>query len=267
MRFARLAAAAFAALAAYSGNAAAQFAAFVIPARHELSARPGEVIREILEIGNDAPGPADYRLRTADWNLRADGGVDFVTDTLAPGSCRPWVKLERHTIKVGAKAKRRYRFEVHVPADAPAGLCRFALLIESADDALMVSPLDNIRIPVQGRIGVIVYVRIGDAKPQLVFERVELRQQSGEYLPVAYFTNKGNAQGRPEGFLSGSDASGKRYEFLVGALPVLPGETRAVPIAPQEDASGSVPRLSPPIRLKGAIEWEGGKKDVEVELK
>ena len=120
--------------------ASAQFAAFVLPARFELKAKPGEKIAEVLEIGNDESIPQEYRIRTADWSLRPDGAVDFRPDTLAPGSCRPWVAIERQTLKLSAKAKRRYRFEVQVPADAPDGLCRFALLIESAEDAGSVAP-------------------------------------------------------------------------------------------------------------------------------
>src|SRR6185436_4754884 len=104
--------------------AAAQFAAFVLPARFELKAKPGQKVADVLEIGNDESTPQEYRLRTADWSLRPDGAVDFRPDTLAPGSCRPWVAIERRTLKLSGKSKRRYRFEVQVPPDAPPGLCR-----------------------------------------------------------------------------------------------------------------------------------------------
>jgi len=243
--------------------AQAQFAAYVLPARFELDAKPGQTLQNILEIGNDEAAPAVYRLRTADWKLREDAGVEFQVDTLAPGSCRPWVKLERYTIKLGAKAKRRFRFEVQVPADAPPGLCRFALLVESAQDAAMVSPLESIRVPLQGRIGVIVYVRVGDAKPDLVFERIESRKLNGQVTPVAIFTNKGNAHGRPQGLLYGSDAKGTQIDFTVAPLPILPGETRGVPVWPQDDAGGKPALLVPPYKLKGVIEWEGGKREID----
>lgn len=267
MRSASAIVATLAAFAMSGPDARAEFAAFVIPARHELQAKPGQVVREILEIGNDSAAQAEYRVRTADWKLRPDGGVEFVTDTLLPDSCRSWVRIERHQVKVAGKSKRRYRFEVHVPADAAPGLCRFAVLIEAADDALTISPLENIRIPVQGRLGVIVYLRVGDVRPELAFERLELRDQGGAPMPYAVFTNTGKAHGRPEGYLSGSDATGKRYEFLVSPFPILPGETRGVAIAPQAESAATVPRLVPPVRLKGTIEWDGGKKEIDGEAK
>ena len=259
-------AASFALLLA-AAHAQAQFAAFVLPARFELTAKPGENLQNILEIGNDEAGPVEFRLRTADWKLREDAGVEFQVDTLAPDSCRPWVKLERYTIKLGGKAKRRFRFEVQVPADAQPGLCRFALLVESAQDAGVISPLESIRVPLQGRIGVIVYVRIGDARPDLVFERIESRNLNGLMTPVAIFTNKGNAHGRPQGLLYGSDSKGTEIDFTVSPLPILPGETRGVPIWPQDSAERRPVSLVPPYKLKGVIEWEGGKREIDTTVR
>ncbi|MBL0143379.1 MAG: hypothetical protein IPP91_15030 [Betaproteobacteria bacterium] len=258
--------AAFVAVLALTQPAFAQFAAFVQPARFELKAKAGEKVAEVLEIGNDDQQTADFRLRTADWTLRPDGGVDFRTDTLAPDSCRPWVKLERYTLRVAAKGKRRYRFEVDVPADARDGLCRFAVIIEPAADAAVVAPLGDIKMPIQGRLGVIVYVRVGEAKPRITFVRFEVADAGGRLTPIAYFRNEGNAHGRPEGFISGTDAAGKAFDFTVAPLPILPGETRGLPIWPQDDADGKPAKPVLPLRLKGVIEWEGGRESVDAVL-
>ena len=247
--------------------ALAQFAAFVMPARFELTARPGQKVSEVLEIGNDDSQPADFRLRTADWTLRSDGSVDFRTDTLEFNSCRPWVRLERHTLKLGAKARRRFRFEVEIPENAPAGLCRFALLIEPGNDPLVVTPLGNIQLPVQGRIGVIVYVRIGDAKPMITLEGMSVAAVNGRPTPVATFRNGGNAQGRPDGILAGTDALGRSLDFVAGPLPILPGESRAIPFWPQDGSDGKPAEVAYPVRLKGTIEWEGGKQVIDTTLK
>jgi hypothetical protein len=245
----------------------AQFAAFVLPARFELKAKPGEKLNEVLEIGNDDPSPAEFRLRTADWALRTDGSVDFKTDTLEHLSCRPWVRLERYTIKLGSKAKRRFRFEVEIPADAPAGLCRFALLIEPANDPLVIAPLGNILLPVQGRIGVIVYVRIGDAMPRITLDRMEVTSVNSRPTLVGVFRNDGNAQGRPDGVLAGTDAKGKAFDFVAGALPILPGETRSVPFWPQDGSDAKAAEVSFPVKVKGTVEWEGGRQVVDTTVK
>ena len=246
--------------------ATAQFAVNVTPSRFELQAKPGQVLRESLEIGNDDLAVADYSLRTSDWTLNRDGGVEFQPDILAPDSCRPWVRIERFKVRVGGKSRRKYRFEVHVPADAREGLCRFALLIEPGSIATQISPIENIQMPLQGRIGVIVYVRVGNAKPALTIERLAMEPVNGRPTPVAFIRNDGTAQGRADGVLEGADAKGRSFEVVVSPLPVLPGETRRIPLWPQEPGSGAKDPLVPPFRIKGTIEWEGGRAKVDTNV-
>ncbi len=117
------------------GDAAA-FAGYVVPARYEIKGVPGQISRQVLEIGNDAVAPDDFAVKTADWSLTPAGGVEFESDRLLPGSCRSWVKIERHTVSLPAKSKKKYRFEIHVPAEAKPQECRFAMLIERASDVL-----------------------------------------------------------------------------------------------------------------------------------
>jgi fimbrial chaperone protein len=254
------------ALATLAAPAFAQFAAFVLPARFELKAKPGQKISEVMEIGNDGAAPQEYRLRTADWTLRPDGAVDFIADTLSAGSCRPWVAIERHTLKLGAQSKRRFRFEVQVPADAKPVLCRFAILIEASDSQNSVTPGGSISMPIQGRIGIIVYVRVGDIVPELKLERLELLQVNGRPTPVAWIRNTGLAHGRPEGTIAGTDAKGKSMDFTVSPLPILPGELRPIPMWPPDEANGKPPELAFPIKLKGTVEWEGGKQPIDTTL-
>lgn len=247
--------------------AAAQFAAHAMPARFELRAKPGDVLREVLELGTSGQAPADFLIRTADWRLTADGGIDFRLDTLAADSCRPWVRLERHQVRLVPRTNRRFRFEVHVPPDAPAGLCRFAMMIESAQDPTTVLPLGNIQMPVLGRLGIVVYVRVGDAKPEIAFERIEMRRSGASAQPVAIFTNRGNAHGRVEGILAATDSTGRYIEFGISTLPILPGETRELPLTPQDEGTGKPPVPAYPVRLKGTLDWEGGKREIDVELR
>ena len=74
--------------------ARAQFSLAVSPPRFELSVKPGEQVREVIELTHSDVRAGAYKLKTADWTLRPDGSVDF-SDELLPGSCRPWVAIER----------------------------------------------------------------------------------------------------------------------------------------------------------------------------
>ena len=239
----------------------AQFAAYVIPARFELTTRPGNIVKDVLEIGNDNIKGAEYAVKTADWILREDAGVDFNSADLAPDSCRPWVRLERLSVRVAGKGKRRFRFEVHIPPDAKPGLCRFAIMLEATESSVP-AQIGNIQLPILGRIGVIVYLRVGDAKPDLSLEGIQTRVVNGRTTPVAMFRNAGNAHARPEGILTGVDGKGTALDFAVSPLPVLPGELRAIPLWVQGEAAKSG-ALNFPLKLNGVIEWEGGKAKVE----
>jgi len=160
-----------AAFAVASAGAFAQgFAALVSPPRFELAGKPGEKIRDVVEITNAGAQPAKYKLRTADWTFAKDASVTF-DDSLRPGSCRPWVAIESRQITVSQGGKYRYRFEVAPPADAPAGECRFALLIEG-DDQQVQTP-GGPAFPIAGRLAVIVYVTVGAAEANLAIREAE----------------------------------------------------------------------------------------------
>ena len=245
---------------------AGSFSATVSPPRFELEAKPGKVIREIIEIYNAGDNKTTFSLRTADWDLSESGGLTIYPPELQPDSCRPWLRIERLSLPLQAQASKRFRFEVHIPQDAPDGECRVAILVEPGDDSGVLARANNISFPIEGRIAIIIYVAVGDAEPVLILQSVRLQDVNGHLSPIAVLKNTGNAHGRPSGFLEGRDASGKRIDFTIAQSPILPGQTREIPIW-QAPAEGTEPEiLQPPLQLEGTIEWRGGKQKVKTLL-
>jgi hypothetical protein len=242
-------------LAAPDANAQG-FAAVVSPPRFELAARPGESVRQVVEITNVSAQPATYHLRTSDWQLAPDGGVTF-PDGLAADSCRPWVAIERREIQVPGGGSYRYRFEVQPPADTPAGECRFALMIEGDEQTVQAS--SSLALPISGRIGVIVYVGVGGAAPALRVAASKVADVNGRPLPLLEVSNSGNAHGRLAGFLTGTDARGRRLDFSPSTLPVLPGETRNIALTASE-GNNEVAEIAFPVTIKGVLELGGGQR-------
>lgn len=239
-------------LVALTSPARAQgFAALVSPPRFELVAKPGQRLREVIEITNADVRSTTFRVKTADWSFDKNAGVIF-EEALQPGSCRPWVAVERREITVSAGGKYRFRFEVAPPANAPAGECRFAITIDG--DGTAVQAQGGPPIPVSGRIGVIVYVMLGNAEPQISVTETVVASVNGEMLPVLKVKNSGNAHGRLAGFLSGTDAAGKKLEFTPSSLPILPGETRAIALTVNQEDDKSV-KIAYPIIVEGYLEW------------
>jgi P pilus assembly chaperone PapD len=244
--------------------AQAEFAVAISPPRFELQGRPAQVLRQTMEITNAAPTSGNYRLRTADWVYAANGTVEFLDD-ISPGSCRPWVALERRELTVGPGRPYRFRFEVTPPADAPSGECRFAIMVEGQEETTTTGPLT---VPFNARMAVIVYVAVGGAQPQLAFTGETVIIVNGLPTPALQVRNEGNAHGRIAGFLQGADASGTKLEFTPATSPILPGETRTIPLLPARpgDPDAQVV-LRYPVTVKGRIEWgKGQTQDIDLRL-
>lgn len=235
---------------------AQEFSAAISPPRFELAVNPGERSRQVIEITNASGQPSTYHFRTADWTLDEGAGVHF-TDELAARSCRPWVAIERHELEVPAGGRYRFRFEVTPPADTPARECRFAIMIEG-DEQVARGP-DGLNLPVSGRIGVIVYVRVGDAAPSLQVVGAVVSDVDGRLRPVLQVNNLGNAHGRLAGFLQGTDASGRRLEFEPSTLPILPLETRAIALTASGEAE-TIAEIAFPVTIQGVLEWGSAQR-------
>ncbi len=238
---------------------AAGFGAGISPTKFELHAKPGAVIRDTLTILNTDIQPAQYLFRTADWRINASQGVDFFEDSLLDGSCRPWVRLERKSIRIRGGAQKTYRFEVHVPADAAAGLCTFAVLIEPGQPAMAaVAGSENIKIPVVGRYAAIVYVTIGDARAKIEYLGLGEQQVRDLRLPTVRFRNTGQTYDRAFGQVMATGQDGKRHRLIAGNFPVLPNRSEAILLSP--DPQGQNPEtvaFNYPLRLQGKIEIGG----------
>ncbi|KPK52525.1 MAG: hypothetical protein AMS22_08945 [Thiotrichales bacterium SG8_50] len=242
--------------------AGATFDAAVSPPRFELEGKAGEIIRQVLTITNGGEQAARYDIKTADWYLDANSRVAYHEGAPAAGSCRPWVKIERHQINLAPRASRGYRFEVHVPPDAKSGECRFALLIAGAAATVVQPGAQQIRIPVVGRLGVIVYVTVGAARPDLRLASLAIKKVDGKPMVAAEFVNLGDAHGRVFGNLEAKDAAGRTFELIVQQSAILPKGRRTLRLHPVDYSTGE-PRDAPfdpvaPLHVRGKFQFRGG---------
>lgn len=236
------------------------FAAVVSPPRFELNAAPGETSRQVIDIRHVGAAAAKYRVYTNDWSYGPDGTVHF-KDELATGSCRPWVAIERSELALDAGKRFRYRFEVTPPSYAGQGECRFALMIEGQDTAKL--DHGNVKMPVGGRIGVIVYLQVGKAAPVLEIVGTHVAKVDNRLLPVLDVRNCGDAHGRLDGFLEGKDATGREFEMAPADGPILPSETRSMAIVPVGQEGAAQPEIRYPLTVKGTLEWQSGKLPID----
>jgi fimbrial chaperone protein len=133
------------------------------------------------------------------------------------------------------------------------------VLVEGKE-SLVANP-DGVRLPVAGRIGVIVYVKVGDATASLDFFGAAIRILNGRAIPTLRVHNAGTAHARLFGFLSGQDAKGARYDLNPSDFPILPGEVADIYLIPST-ATDDHPTLAFPVRVTGTLEWGDQKTEV-----
>lgn len=231
-----------------SATQAQGFAAYITPPRFEISVKAGSPTRQVFEIQHVGQIRGGYRIYTNDWVFQPDNSVVF-NDQLAADSCRPWVAIERRELALDPGARYRFRFEINPPPDTPARECRFAIMVEGIDPA-------RSSVEVGGRIGVIVYASVGGAAPVLELAATRtVKAADGKSVAVLDIRNTGNAHGRLEGFVNASDADGKSLELTPADIPIMPGETRSVSLAPVVDVGQTAPVLRFPLAVKGSLEW------------
>ena len=238
-------------LALSSGAAHAQgFAAYISPPRFEVQVEAGKTLRQVVEIQHVGRQRGTYRVYTNDWVFNPDNSVSF-SDALAPDSCRPWVAVERRELGIEPGARYRYRFEITPPPGTPARECRFALMVEGLETAKVEGQLN---FPVGGRIGVIVYASIGGAAPRLEIAGTRVATVNGQPTALVDVRNTGNAHGRLEGFVNSTDADGQRLELAPANLPILPGETRSLSLAPVVLDNQAALTIRFPLQVQGQLE-------------
>lgn len=244
---------------------AGSFGAGISPSKFELRAKPGQVLRDTITVLNPGEDASDYQFRTADWRLDDSRNVKFFEDELLEDSCRPWVRLERKTVRIRASGQKNYRFEVHVPENALPGLCRFAILIEPGETVTTRVGIDGeINIPIIGRYAVITYVTIGEAQANIDYLGIGQRTVNGQRLPTLKFRNRGNTYDRAFGEVTAFNSDGRRVPLIASTFPVLPGRTEEILLSPASPAPGvGAERLAYPVRLKGQIEIGGGTVSIE----
>lgn len=239
------------------------------PSRFEISGKSGNRVGQSLDIYNVGRLSTDVALRTLDWSYSDDGNISYF-DELQPNSCRPWVTLERKTITVNANSKRVFRFQVDVPSDAPRGECRFMLAIEGVEPAykaLVESGGASLSLPVNGRITIAVYLSVNGAESKLELTQIGMRDLKGKRTPTVTVTNRGDAHGRLEGELESLDAQGAAFELLPEGTPVMPGQTRVLPLIIKSEANKPTINPAYPVKAKGILDWEKGSFKVNAEFK
>ena len=248
---------------------AGPFEIAISPSRFVITGKSEQRIGQSFDVHNLGASATEVSIRTLDWTYSEAGEISYF-DELLPDSCRSWVKLERKILKVNARAKATFRFQIDVPAEAPRGECRFMIAVEGvepAHQAVIQKGGASLSLPVSGRIAVPVYVAVNGAQPKLDLKSVGVSKIQGKDVPVVVVSNLGDAHGRLEGSLDATDALKQTVELLPEGTPIMPGQTRSLPLLPRTEPGKKAPEMTVPFNAEGTLDWENGSFKVNAVFK
>ncbi len=239
------------------------FSGGVTPSRFEMRGEQGQLLRKSLKIYNLGARPQQFNVKTVDWRFSAAGEISF-QEPLAADSCRQWVRLERHRINVvpDPQRPRNFRFEIQVPEGELDRECRFAIMIESLDGDYAANFAQGaVKMPISGRIAVIVYLGVGDVAPEIEIGSIAVGRDSKSGFPSLEVVNRGSAHGRLDADLTAADAEGNRVRLSIATSPILPGQQRQLLLTPQEQKE-----LVYPVHITGKVFTDKGSATIDQTL-
>lgn len=213
-------------------SARAQLGLALVPMRTEIQIAPGRQHTESVRLSNDSPAPVRVRAEALDF---------FIDDTLTPQfgenyakeknlSCREWVQINPREFELDAKATRRVRYTLQVPAGTPEGE------YHCGAGFVTLPPIGEEETPVGVRMAVravtSIYVVIGKPHSDPALKDLSVRSlPDGTWQVVALFENRGRRLFRVKGFLEIQDSGGQLIERLeYPPFPVLPGREQLFPL-------------------------------------
>jgi len=195
------------------------------PARFELEMEPGSETTVVVNLDYHTARPNAQPSRILatlnDWNLTAQGELEFFKAGTRAGSASPWLVYSPGEVLVEPGKTHSIRVTVTVPKDAAPGDHLAALVVEQRPEAIRLNKNER-QMLLRYRMAALFYVKI----PQLTREGslVNLKAAATDegILVTPTLKNSGNSVVRPLAALSVHDASGK----LVAQIPE--GETLPV---------------------------------------
>lgn len=200
------------------------------PVTFELAADPGDTLSNVIKITNPSSSSVGVKMEIEDFAAVGEAGkVAVLDEENKTYSLRKWIKVEPGLFTLAPGEAKIINFSINVPSNAePGGHYASILSVVTANTA------PNSGSAVAQKVGALVLLSVsGAVKEDLLIKEFST---SGflEKGPVPFtirFENTGSIHVRPAGFVSISDAWGKKLKDI--AFPqknILPGAIRKLDV-------------------------------------
>lgn len=199
----------------------------VSPPIFELSANPGDTLKNTLRLDNTTDSPIDITVSKRNFrSIGEEGGIDL-SDQESAYSLANWIEVTPGTATLGPHESKTFDYTIAVPKNAEPG-GRFASIVFQTK-AKQVSGQNGVAIVPE--IGTLIFIKIsGEVKEQASITSFDTHHDLNDSGPVNFdlrIKNEGNVQFKPTGTITISNFFGEKIATIpIDAQNVLPESTR-----------------------------------------
>jgi P pilus assembly chaperone PapD len=246
-----------------AGPAWASFSVEMSPARLELKADPGKIIRAAVKLRTRGRGSQKVEVTKGYFGLSNQGIPYFDHPKEVSHSAAGWITLNQTNFIIHPRQQKILRLEIAVPPQTPPGGYRAAIYL-APPNAEARTKEGGATVFLQGRLALLIYVTVGPARPDGQIKAWGWRRiPPGKHDSLAFqVTNQGNAHLRLAGVVQVIDSQGGKYDAIVPGVPVLPGQLTWVPL----DFPGEAPAPDSAVTIDGAIDLGKGEQRLNVQV-
>ncbi len=233
------------------------------PVRWEAKGKPGKTLRKVIELRCGSRAIQKVKVSKGDWTLNKEGSPVFGKPESMTNSAASWIRFQPETLSIYPRQNKTVRISIKIPENIPAGSYRTALFFEPPDPDKKTKN-NAAQVFVRGRLALPIYVTVGDARPSGKILETAWKTMNGKGpVPSLKIQNQGNAHLRMNGIFAAKQLlSGKKFEGIIPALPLLPGQTRWIPLQIQ----GKTPPTNSDLDLTLQVDLGDGEHEVSVKV-
>lgn len=209
----------------FAGSA---LAVSISPVKFELSANPGDEIRNVIRVYNDTAEPVAVTVNVDNFSPTGEDGqvvIDESDDTTG-FSLKSWVSLSENQFTLEPRTSQAVEFAVLVPTNAEPG-GHYGSILAS------IAPIDSVTgggVGIAQRVGALLLLDVAGEVTEKMYIAEFSTPEFSEYGPIDFtlrLKNDGSVHLKPRGFIKITNMFGKEAGiFDIPQSNVLPQSVR-----------------------------------------
>lgn len=199
----------------------------ISPPTFELSANPGETLKNSLRVDNITNEPLEVTVTTRNFTALGEEGAVDLSEEESAFSLAKWISVSPESVTIPANESKVFDYTINIPGNAPPGGRFGSIIFKTA-----VKPVSGQSgVAVGQEIGALVFLKIaGEVKEQASIASFKTGGSLYENGPTDFelrVKNDGNIQIKPRGTITITNFLGQKVATIpIDEKNVLPGAVR-----------------------------------------